>query len=155
MKTEIEETVTSTYIETLENIAFIFSDKIDQGRAEDKLEQEENFYSSSMKYSGAYQGNLKLITEKSLCRIIADNMLGGIEDESEEILLDGLKELTNVICGKLITEIAGEEPIVDLSIPDINSVANESIVEAIQSEDSLSFDSDGHLVVIQFDIQKD
>src|SRR6056297_3347414 len=113
MMSKYEEIVEETYVETLENLAFVFSDKIPVDEAWEMLGQNE-FYLLKMGFSGGLEGSLKLATEKEVGDIIAENMLGGIEEENGSLFIDSLKEITNVICGKLVTEIVGTEPIIDL-----------------------------------------
>ena len=123
MSNKYEEIVEETYVETLENLAFVFSDKLSVDDAQELFDQNE-FYLSEMEFSGGLEGSLKLATEKEVGEIIAENMLGGMDAENGNLFIDSLKEITNVICGKLVTEIAGTEPIIDLTIPQVSKIDN-------------------------------
>ena len=149
MSNKFKEIVEETYIETLENLAFLFSNKVAEGKGRDMLDNSE-FYLSEMKFSGGLEGCLKLATEKEVGNIIAENMLGGMEDECEDLCIDSLKEITNVICGKLVTEIAGTEPIIDLTIPEVKKINRGTVLKLIEEQNSIIFNSEEYLVVLVF-----
>lgn len=153
MSEQFNEIVEETYIETLENLAFVFSDKMDKEEALEMLDDSE-FYLSSMTFSGGLEGRLKLATVREVGGIIAENMLGGVEDGNENLYIDSLKEITNVICGKLVTEIAGTEPIIDLSVPEVTTIDRENFKEMLTDKGSLVFNSEEYLVVVIFKIEK-
>jgi len=142
-----------TYIETLENLAFVFSDKIDEDEAREMLTKDE-YYLTSMEFTGGLEGNLKLATEKELGAIVAENMLGSMQDENGDLFIDSLKEITNVICGKLVTEIAGTEPIVDLSIPEVAPYSKEECQKLVKNKNSIIFNSEEFLVVLNCQLKK-
>ena len=104
MKNNYKEILEMTYTETLENLAFIFSDKLSEEEALELLDADQ-FYLSSMSFTGGLEGSMQLAAEKEVGEIIAENMLGMMDDEDESLFIDSLKEITNVICGKMITEI--------------------------------------------------
>lgn len=54
-----------------------------------------------------------------MCATLAANMLGldSDDDLANERGEDSLKELLNVGCGNLLTELAGPDPVFDLEVP--------------------------------------
>jgi len=150
---DYQDVLEETYVETLENLAFVFSDKIDRKEAQEMLGHDQ-LYLTSMEFTGGLEGALKLATEKGLGDVVAENMLGSMEDENGDLYIDSLKEITNVICGKLVTEIAGTEPIVDLSIPEVVPVSKKECQKLINDNNSIIFNSEEFLVVLNFQLKK-
>lgn len=77
-----------------------------------------------MSFQGALAGDLALLVPETLCPVIAANALG-LEPEDEEAASgarDALKELLNVTCGQLLTTLAGEEPVIDLTVPEVSTL---------------------------------
>ncbi|HMA61435.1 MAG TPA: chemotaxis protein CheX [bacterium] len=154
MKNNYNEILEMTYTETLENLAFIFSDKLSEEEALELLDADQ-FYLSSMSFTGGLEGSMKLASEKEVGDIIAENMLGLMEEEDDSLFIDSLKEITNVICGKMITEIAGTEPIVDLTIPEVLKIDQSEWKELMKDEDSLVFNSEEYLVAVKFKLNNE
>jgi len=154
MNNNYQSVVEDTFVETLEDIAFIFSEKIDAEEALDLLDASE-FYLVSMQISGKLNGGIKIGAEKAIGNILAENMLGSQDEENEELYIDSLKEITNVICGKIVTEMAGTEPIVNLSIPEVNTINQKAFKALIQAENSLVFNSEEHLMTIIFEFENE
>lgn len=155
MSNKYDEVVKETYIETLENLAFVFSDPLEKEEALELLGDNE-FYLSSMEFSGGLEGSLKLATETEVGDIIAENMLGMTDEEDDmcSLCIDSIKEITNVICGKLMTDIAGTEPIINLSIPEVSKIEKEDFKELLEDEASLIFNSEEYLVVLIFKLNQ-
>ena len=73
-----------------------------------------------MTYSGGMTGSISLIVPDDVCPEIAANVLG--KDPDDAIVAaqsaDALKEVLNVLCGNILTAVAGESPVFDLSVPE-------------------------------------
>jgi len=85
--------------------------------------------SASMTFSGPCSGRLTLRVATEILPLLTQNMLGELEpdDSPEEKGRDALKEVLNMICGNLLTEWQGSDPIFHLSPPeieDLNTLAN-------------------------------
>ncbi|NIA14445.1 MAG: hypothetical protein GWP08_10210 [Nitrospiraceae bacterium] len=115
------ETLAAVTAAVLENQAFMFADLVDNDAAP---RLPEDHYVVRMTFAGPVQGRLTMVFPAGMCAEVAANMLG--LDEEDELAIaggqDALKELVNVVCGRLLTEIAGEEPVFDLSVPEISSM---------------------------------
>ncbi len=101
--------------DSLEQFAFMFSEENDERRFADWREP---CLHVSIMFSGGHDAVITLTAPESLCAEMAANILGtepgdlGAEDDS-----DALKELANVVCGKLIPELFGDRATFDLSVP--------------------------------------
>ena len=75
-------------------------------------------------------------------------------DQDDEIVqqrsLDSLKEVLNVICGNLLTVIAGEEPIFNLSVPETDTIGPDEWQQLIDDPDSQGFLVDDNPVLLVF-----
>lgn len=75
-------------------------------------------------FSGYAKGYCELWATRELSKSIASNMLGVFDEDSDTInqtCLDALKETLNILCGNLLTEYAGTEPVFDLDPPAVLS----------------------------------
>lgn len=77
---------------------------------------------AEMSYVGPISGTLTMVIPESLCPAIAANALGLDPDEDDVTAgaHDAIKELLNITCGQMLTALAGEEPVFDLTIPIIS-----------------------------------
>ena len=59
-----------------------------------------------------------------MCPEIAANVLGVDLDDPDVVVkpLDALKELLNVTCGHVLTALAGDEPVFDLTVPEVTEI---------------------------------
>ena len=103
--------------ESMENLAFMFAESVDYSEI-------------SMNFTGdLYNGSLLMILPNNISNELAANILG-IDDFSEEannLGHDSLKEVLNVICGRVLTEIFGMEPLFDLSIPELEIISSNDL----------------------------
>jgi chemotaxis protein CheY-P-specific phosphatase CheC len=85
---------------------------------------------------------------------IAANFLGKDVEDSEvaKFCEDALKETINVLCGHMLTSIAGEEPIFDLSIPIVTALSSDQYAKLSELPESVCFDVEGKCVVVSFSI---
>ncbi len=99
--------------EVLETMAFMF---VMPGM---ESEEEKGPYSTVLvEFSGHAKGLLVLQMPDEILPELAANMLGDDEAEPEPgQQMDALGELANVICGNLLAEMAGPEPVFDLVSP--------------------------------------
>lgn len=121
MNNEFTELVENVFCDVFENLAFMFGELVDKGEL---LSPGTELIQASMSFSGAQTGEIILVVPDEMCPEIAANVLGldPDEDKVHELAADALKEMINIICGQLLTEIAGEKPIFDLSVPTIQKI---------------------------------
>ena len=80
-----------------------------------------------MTFVGVMQGSVGVVVLPEMCLEVAANMLG-VDPDDEEAMdkgRDALKELLNITCGHLLTNIAGEEPVFDLTVPEVTELSAE------------------------------
>jgi CheY-specific phosphatase CheX len=118
---EDRELLVTVFSRVAEELAFMFTDTPDP----DDVETAKNsFVKAHMRFTGPINGTLNMVVPESMCPQIAANVLG--LDPADDLFLqaphDAVKELLNVTCGNLLTEMAGEEPIFDLLPPEVNII---------------------------------
>ncbi len=100
----------------LETMAFAFLDTSD-GKGADS----EEFKSATIQYHGPFSGIVILAISNQTLSEFSRNML--CHDDEEKVTQqqedDALCELTNVVCGNLLSDLAGPEPVFDLDAPQI------------------------------------
>ncbi len=110
------------FSEIAENMAFMFVEEPDD---ETPAEPEnDDLVLAHMVFSGPFSGRLVIAVPAALCPEIAANVLG--LDPDDELVkakpYDALKELLNVTCGNVLPAIAGEDPVFDLTPPEIKKL---------------------------------
>jgi len=93
--------------EVFENLAFIFP----AFEPEDPVADEPTV-TACIGFTGPFDGGIVLSISAGLLPVIAANMLG-LDDETptETQQEDAFRELLNVLCGNLLTRVAGEEAV--------------------------------------------
>lgn len=116
--------LSKVFTDVLEQLAFMFADP-----PEDELPPAEaGLARASMTFQGPFSGALTLTVPRDMAPVLAANVLG-LEPDDELVLqapYDALKELLNVTCGNVLTTIAGDEPIFDLSVPTIEELPEDA-----------------------------
>ena len=125
MSEDHEETIMKVFSDVAESLAFMFVEPPDD---EPLPEPDSPCVLTKMDFRGPFTGTLALATPESLCPEIAANVLG--LDPDDELIAakphDALKELLNVTCGNLLTAIAGDEPVFDLTVPEVSALEEDS-----------------------------
>ena len=98
----------------LEVFAFMFASPLEQ--LDDEVDRSGDACEVSIRFSGAKSGGLDLLLPLSLAGEIANTALG-LDEALEAESLDAARELSNQICGQLVTELFGTELDVVLDIP--------------------------------------
>ncbi|MCE5229371.1 chemotaxis protein CheX [bacterium] len=116
MKTEHAEALSDTFCRVIEQLAFMFAEPAEP----DVVPQPAGpCVAVAMEFSGVFGGSLRLAVPAAICAELAGNMLGMDLDDGEAAArgTDSLKELLNITCGNILTEIAGTEAVFTLTIP--------------------------------------
>ncbi len=132
MSDEQRQTMLETFFEVIEQMAFMFGEAAEISDLPGNIE---NGVRASMSFKGPFSGDIKLAVPAGICPVIAENMLG-VEPGDERVMdkaRDALKEVLNVTCGGLLTRIAGETPVFDLTVPEIADIGREQWFEMAQS----------------------
>ena len=114
MKDKLDEILRSTAERTFESLAFMLT----MPEAHDGAGQAAAA-GASVRFSGPLDGELIVRVCESVLQELAANMLGleGGSEARDEDRIDALKELTNVMCGNLLPEIAGPAAEFKVSAP--------------------------------------
>ncbi len=116
MSNENSQILNKVFTSVLEQLAFMFaeppeSESPDLGTA--------GIVQVSMSFHGPFHGTMDLTVPRSMCEELAANVLG-LDPDDEMVTrspFDALKELLNITCGNVLTTLAGDTPVFDLSIP--------------------------------------
>ena len=122
MPTEQAEKINEVFPAVLETIAFMFAEPVPADEL--RIDAASPIFQAEIRFTGPTSGRLTLLTPEGICGELMVNMLG-IEpgDQDDEIPPDEvLKELLNVTCGQLLTAIAGDEPVFNLSPPEVKCI---------------------------------
>lgn len=105
--------------EVLETMAFAFvmPETIDVGDSLDHVVR------ASVRFRGPFAGIVHLTVPAAIVPNLVANMLGECDggDFNEEQQHDALGELANVMCGNLVQQVAGPEPVFELDAPTIEA----------------------------------
>lgn len=153
MNEEMTEMLTGIVSDVFEKMAFMFGELV----AKENLPPlDDSGYEAKMNFLGPCSGVVGLAVARSMCPVIAANVLGMDEDDGfvVERALDALKEILNVICGQIVTSLAGEEPVFDLSVPQVSEIDTAAWQNLLNQEQSLAFIVDDEPVLLQFTMDK-
>ena len=115
MPHEHNDHIATVVSDVLEQMAFMFADIASASEMPTDVNET---VGAEIHFTGSFNGALSLISTPQMCTELAANLLGTEADEIEiDECQDTIKELLNVICGQLLTTIAGNEPVFDLSPP--------------------------------------
>lgn len=144
--------VLEVFCQVLESLAFMFADPADR---QDLPAAGEPLLEASIGFRGPWSGSLTLLAPQSLAGELAANVLGvDADDESAaEQGRDALGELMNVTLGRLLTAVAGEAPVFDLTPPTVTDAADERWPQFVASESAVAVLVDGRPVLLRFNAQ--
>ena len=100
-------------------------------------------------YQGPYTGTVGLVLERNLAKRIASKMLG-LQNENDildDMIDDTARELINVICGRYLTIMYGEKPVLNMSVPLITRVDGKVCRRLLTDRQAYAFRIDGFPVL--------
>jgi len=128
MNEQVKEILSRVAVETLEQLAYIFSFPED-GPGETDYD---SAMAASVSFAGPFAGGLVMAVSPQVVFELAANMLGvDYEETTLDQQYDALKESMNVICGNLLPAIAGKQAVFDIGSPEIIT-GGEAIKEATE-----------------------
>ncbi len=74
-----------------------------------------------LSFDGPFSGCCELWAPREVTHLLAATMLG-MEDrcaEADELGVEALRETVSILCGDLLNELAGQDPVFDLGTPDV------------------------------------
>ncbi len=101
-------------------------------------------------FSGPLTGALILALPAEMSAEIAANILGGDpgDDRMHRLAPDALKEVLNVLCGNILSALAGWTPPVDMSLPTISPIDRTGWAEMLLDPATMGFVVDGRPVLL-------
>ena len=115
-------TIIAVFSDVMEQMAFMFAEAAEEEEAPSMGDT--GLVQAVMGFEGPFHGTLELVVPRAICEELAANVLG-LEPDDEMVThapFDALKELLNITCGNLLTALAGETPVFDLTIPEVKQL---------------------------------
>lgn len=136
--------------DVLERFAFMF---VELSGNKELNDCNSPIYSTSIRFKGPESGSITFYAGKNFCAELAANILGtDLENAPPDAEKDALKELTNVSCGELVAELYGETEVIDLTVPELQTIEKEEIPKIREAENPLHLWVDDYPVLIQLKI---
>jgi hypothetical protein len=153
MKTDDAQGLSNTFCRVIEQLAFMFVEPAEKSKlpTDDK-----NYLAVRIDFKGARQGALRLAVPAAMCVELAGNMLGTqLEDDQQAAAkgLDALKEVLNVTCGNILTDIAGDQAVFTLGIPESIPLDTAGWAEFLGQPGTQGFLIDEHPALLQFQME--
>ena len=146
MTEERRESVAEVFTDVIEKMAFMFGETAEDGEFPTEFP---DGYKAQLSFSGHADGTLILLAPQTICAELAANMLGVDEDEVDaSAAADALGELLNVLCGNLLTKLAGSDPIFDLAVPSVNPAAAHDWTAVLERPDAVAFLVDDQPLIV-------
>jgi CheY-specific phosphatase CheX len=142
------ELVREVFARVLERQVFLFAEEL----AIEDIPPGGEWVEARMAFNGPFEGSLSLAMPKEVELEIAANFLGKEAGDPDvaKFAQDSLKEILNVVCGHMLTALAGEDPVFDLSIPKVHALSAGDWAALAALPDSLGFDMEGKPALLRF-----
>ena len=149
MQTEVLERVGSVVSDVMERFAYVFGEPVEKHTLPVPSEE---LWLTSIRWSGTNAGSMKMAAPAALGSVLAANLLGIESDEegAQERAADAFKEMLNVICGHLCTELGREGGFFDLDTPDLSPFTAAQWAALSGEEDCVTFAVDDHPLLLRF-----
>jgi CheY-specific phosphatase CheX len=143
--------IETTVIRVFEQFAFMFARLVED---EDFPGRDAPYTAAVLPFFGPFTGQLTLAVSSEECVVFAANVLGtSAEDrEAQEDAEDSLKEVVNVLCGQLLTEIAGDEVVFNLAVPGLQILDQEKWAALLHDAETLPFIADDVAMLIRLHV---
>jgi CheY-specific phosphatase CheX len=151
MEINNSEILASVFPAVAESMTFMFADPV---APTDMPSDAAEYVQTSMGFVGPVRGSLTLAVPSDKCSLIASNILGLDPNDPAvtERAHDAIKELLNVTCGQVLTAMAGDNPIFDLTVPTIRMLTSDEWQAFVVSDGSVTFMMDDSPVALQLTV---
>ena len=137
MSGDRNETIADVITDVIERLAFMFGESADLD--EMPLEIQDGL-TAELTFTGHRDGSLQLMAPRLFCAELAANILGVEEEDIDDSAAeDAFGELLNILCGNLLSKLAGPEPIFDLTPPQVGPTESTQWREMLETPDALKF----------------
>jgi len=153
MDSETKAQLGDVFCDVLQNLSFMFAELQEAGELPPFRGE---FRQARMGFMGPFQGALRLVVPAPMTTELAANMLGLDPDDEETAQRsdDALRELLNVTCGHVLTTIAGEGPVFDLTIPEVSEISAQDASALAQAPEVITIVVDDNPVVLQVVVKR-
>ena len=151
MNNNPKEVLVEVFSSVLESLAFMFGEVVE----DEPLPFPGRALRASIDFTGPFQGTLFMCISAEMCSEVAANMLGLEPDDelAEARAQDAVKELLNVACGHVLTELAGEGPVFDLTVPRVEPMEEVAWRDLSAAKDGVLMAVEDYPVLIQLQIR--
>ena len=137
MTDERRERIGEIIVGIIEKQAFLLGEPVGRGELADDIG---DGFKAAVNFSGHASGNLRLQASRATCQELAANVLGVDEEDIDDAAArDAIGEMLNVLCGNILTELAGADPIFDLSPPTVEAAGAGDWKAALSAPGALAF----------------
>ena len=154
MSPDEKQIVISVMAEVLETMAFMFADPCENKETPEEIP---DAIRASMEFCGEEGfGAVSMTVPASMCMELASNILGMEPDDpnSQSKAEDALKELLNVVTGRLATGIFGTNPVFTLSVPEVTIMDRDSWITVYHDPNTIAFNADSSLVLLTAEFRR-
>lgn len=152
MASEHAEMLRAVFGDVIEKMAFMFAEMAEEDEIPDSVPES---VEARMSFDGPINGVLAMVVPKEMCPEIAANSLGIDPDEEGAIEKgsDAVKELLNMVCGNMLTELAGVEPVFDLTIPQVSELSADEWKQTRDDPGTIALVVDDYPVLVNLTLQ--
>ncbi len=150
-KDEVKQIALEVVGRVLEETAYVFTDEIENEAIPNRddwiVDGVKLFYKEE---DGDRSGAVHLWVPNGFASYAASNMLGLDEDDEKAVAkgMDALRELLNVILGNLLTEVYGDDPIFDITLP--TALSNKNLIRDYDAEFGVWLEAEDNPVYFVF-----
>ncbi len=151
---KIMEIINETVQGVLEQTAFMFPEPADM--ASGVPFEDFEYVLVNLKFTGDKAGNIKMIIPVDFCAELSANLLGeDIGDvDPEENNFDSAKELLNIVSGRLLVDLYGDEALFSLTGLEVKKLDNDSFFSIIEGGEYHCCMVDDYPVITIFTLQE-
>lgn len=142
------------FASVIERMAFMFGESVDK---DDLPAAQCAYVQASMSFHGPLRGSLLVAVPQDACLQIAANVLGMEPDDPfvAQRAMDSIKEILNVTCGHILTSLAGEGPVFDLSVPEVLDLEEPARAALLEDPRTQAFVVDDCPVLLRLTVDED
>lgn len=150
MNEDTRSRIENVLFEVLEKQAFLFGDP---GEKPD-LASVDVFLAASVSFAGAAAGRVSLAVPAPMAAELASNFLGCEADDpaAAAASADACKEILNIVCGHLLTDLYGPTPVFDLGVLEAGPLAAGAASDWIAAEGGMALSVEGSPVLLRVEI---
>jgi len=111
--------------------------------------QPEAMWCASISFSGPLTGSMRIAASHALCGTLAANIRGDGSD-GDQGREDALRELLSVLCGHVLTTMAGVQAVFDMTLPVSGAAGDEQWPAMLEDPDVVALLAEEHPLLVRF-----